>query len=145
MSGASLTRWVLGAAGVLTGLYGAWLLFDRTGPDQLLSAVVWLAAGVALHDGLLAPAVVVAGVLAVRFLPDAVRAPVAIVAVVLGSLTLLAVPVLGGFGRRADNPTLLDRDYTVGWLLVAALVVVVVASGTLVAERRRRGTRAGGR
>ena len=36
--------------------------------------------------------------------------------VVLGSLTLLAIPVLGRFGERPDNATLLDRNYTVGWL-----------------------------
>ncbi len=46
----------------------------------------------------------------------------------LGSLTLVAVPVLGGFGRSTDptNETLLDRDYVAGWLVLAGLVVAVV-------------------
>ena len=42
-------------------------------------------------------------------------------------VTLVAVPVLGRFGARADNPTLLDRDYVAGWLVLAG------------AGRRRRG------
>ena len=54
----------------------------------------------------------------------------------LGSVTLLAVPVLGRFGARADNPTLLDRDYIAGWLVLAGLVAVGVAAGTLVRSRR---------
>jgi hypothetical protein len=141
----TVVRVVLGAVGVLVGLYGAWLLLDRTGTDQLVSAVVWLGGGVALHDAVLAPVVVVAGVLVARLLPPALRAPLAVVGVVVGSVTLLAVPVIGGFGRRPDNPTLLDRDYAAGWLVVVAVVVVVVGCGTLVGERRRRGTRAGRR
>jgi hypothetical protein len=137
------TRVVLGAVGVVVGLYGGWLLLSRTGTDQLVSAVVWLGGGVVLHDAVLAPVVVVAGVVAARLLPGVVRAPLAGVVVVLGSLTLLSLPVL--LGREPANPTLLDRDYTAGWLLVASLVVLVVACGTLVLERRRRGPGAGGR
>lgn len=136
-------RWVGGAGGVLCGLYGAWLLLTRTDTDQLVSAGVWLAGGVLLHDAVLAPAVVVLGVVAARLLPGAVRAPLAVVAVVVGSVTLLALPVL--LGREPDNPTLLDRDYTTGWLVLASLVVAVVACGRLVQERRRRGPGPGGR
>ena len=136
-------RGLLGAGGVLVGLYGAWLLLSRTDSDQLLSAVVWLGGGVVLHDAVLAPVVVVLGVVAARLLPGVVRAPVAVVAVVLGSLTLLSLPVL--LGRDPANPTLLDRDYTTGWLVVASLVVLAVGCGTLVLERRRRGPGAGGR
>ncbi len=54
----------------------------------------------------------------------------------LGPLTLLALPVLGRFGVRPDNPTLLDRHYWSGWIAV----VVVVCAGILVtryAGRRR--------
>ena len=136
-------RGLLGALGVLVGLYGAWLLLSRTDTDQLVSALVWLGGGVVLHDAVLAPLVVVVGVLAARVLPGVARAPVAVVGVVVGSLTLLSLPVL--LGREPANPTLLDRDYTTGWLLVAALVAVAVACGTLVLERRRRGPGPGGR
>ncbi len=136
-------RWVLGGLGVLVAAYGAWLLLTRQDGGQLVSAGAWLVGGVVLHDAVLAPVVVVLGVLLVRAVPRAVRAPVAVVGIVLGSVTLLALPVLGGFGRRADNPTLLDRDYGAGWWALAAVVVVVVAAGTLV--RRRRGDGAGPR
>ena len=44
---------------------------------------------------------------------------------VLGAVTLLAVPVLGRFGAQPDNPTLLDRAYGPGWLVLAGLTVLL--------------------
>jgi len=133
-----VSRLVIGAVGVGVAAYGAWLLLSRQDAEQLRSAVVWLVAGVVLHDAVLAPVVVVLGLVGSRLLPPAARAPVAVGAVVLGSVTLLAVPVLGGFGARSDNPSLLDRDYTTGWLVLAAVVVVLVVVTTVLRARRRQ-------
>ncbi len=130
------SRLALGAVGVLLGLYGAWLVLSR-GHD-LLNVVLWLAAGVVLHDGILSIALLVAAAVSLRLVPQAARAPVAVGTVVLGSLTILAIPVLGRFGERADNATLLDRDYTVGWLVVAGLTVAAVVGASVVRSRRRR-------
>jgi hypothetical protein len=57
--------------------------------------------------------------------------------VVWGSVTVLAVPVLGRFGARDDNPTLLDRPYFVTWLVGCAVTVLLV--GVTGAVRRQRG------
>lgn len=121
-------RAVLGAAGVLLTAYGAWLLLSRQDLSGNLDVVLWLAGGVVLHDVLLGSAVIVASLLATRLLPAAARPAAGAGLVVLGSLTLLAVPFLGGFGREnaPDNPTLLDRDYTAGYLLLVATVIIVV-------------------
>ncbi len=128
-------RVALGVLGVLVGLYGGWLVLSR-GHD-LLNLALWLAGGVVLHDGVLALAALAVGAVAVRLLPRPAKAPAAVGFVVLGSVTLLAVPVLGRFGARPDNPTLLDRDYTVGWLVLAGLVLVGVVTASLVGSRRR--------
>ena len=104
---------------------------------DLLNLVLWLAGGVVLHDGVLALVVLAVGTVAVRLLPRPAKAPAVVGFVVLGSVTLLAVPVLGRFGARSDNPTLLDRDYTVGWLVLAGLVLVGVVTASLVGSRRR--------
>ena len=64
---------------------------------------------------------------------------------VLGPVTLLAVPVLGRFGERPDNPTLLDRDYTAGWLVLAGLTALTVAAAAVVRSRRTRSSGRGGR
>jgi hypothetical protein len=128
-------RVAIGALGVLAGLYGGWLLLTR-GHD-LLDVALWLAGGVVLHDAVLSVVVVALGVLAVRLLPVAARAPAVAGFVVLGSATLFAIPVLGRFGARSDDPTLLDRNYWAGWLVLAGLTLVVVAVATLVRSRRR--------
>ncbi|MBC9733515.1 hypothetical protein [Nocardioides marmotae] len=130
-----IARLLLGALGLALASYGAWLLVGRE--SDLVDVATWLVTGVLVHDAVLVPVVLVLGLLASRWLPGPARAPAAVGLVVLGSLTLLAVPVLGRFGARADNPTLLDRDYTTGWAVLAGLVVAAVVVASLVRGRAR--------
>jgi hypothetical protein len=100
--------------------------------------MVWLGGGVVLHDLVLAPAVIALAVLGVALLPGWARPAAAAATVVLGSLTVMAVPVLGRFGARPDNPTLLDRPYLAGWVVCAGLVLTC-ACGWAFAQRRGGG------
>lgn len=138
MSRERLARGLLGVAGLLAGGYGVLLLLRLSGAD-LLDVLLWMAAGLVVHDAVVAPLTVLA-VLALRgVVPAAWRSPVVVGAVVLLTVTATAVPVLGRFGARPDNPTLLDRDYTAGWLLVAAVVLAgVLVAGVVSTMRRRR-------
>ena len=141
MAGVSATRAALGALGVLVGLYGAWLLLSRQDLDQLVSAAIWLGGGVVVHDGLIALlslAIVAAGA---RLLPRVARPAAAVAMVVVGSLTILAIPMLGSFGAKEDNPTLLDRNYWLGW---SAIVVVALAAVVVAAVLRARAGGSGG-
>jgi hypothetical protein len=95
-----------------------------------------LAGGVLGHDALLAPVVVLLGVLATSLVPPAVRAPLAVALIVWGSITLVAVPVLGRFGALSDNPTLLDRPYQLSWLIGTGLVATAVAVASLLRSRQ---------
>jgi hypothetical protein len=136
------TRLLLGALGVVLGLVGAWhlLRIGQAHPAKLVDVVVWLVAGVLVHDAVVAPLVVVVGVLVVPRLPRSGRPAVVAGLVVLLAVTLVAVPVIGRFGARADNPTLLDRPYAVLWLVFAALVAagVAVSVAARAATARRR-------
>ncbi len=133
----SAPRAVLGALGLAAAAYGAFRLLEL-GLDNLVAAVVWLGGGVLLHDGVLAPLTLLVAALGTRLLPRPWRAPAAAGLLLLGALTVAAVPVLGRFGARADNPTLLDRDYRAGWLVVAAVVLLAVIAWGLVRERAVR-------
>lgn len=128
-------RLLLGIVGAAVVGYGGWLLVTRE--DDLVDVAVWLVAGVVLHDAVLALVTLALGALAVRLVPSAARAPVAVGFVVLGTATLFAVPVLGRFGARPDNPTLLDRNYWAGWLVLAGLTALAVVLAALVRSRRR--------
>jgi hypothetical protein len=127
-------RGTLLAVGLAALGYGGLLLLGLDRPD-LLDATLWLAGGVLVHDGLLAPLAVLGGVLVVRALPPRWVRFVAWSAVVLGPVTLVAIPVLGRFGARPDNSTLLDRPYWAGWLLVVALSLLGIALGGLLSAR----------
>ena len=129
-------RLAIGGVGVVVGLFGAYLLLSRQDHDQLLSAAIWLASGVVLHDFVLAPIVLVLVAVGARVVPTGFRAAAAAGLVVLGTATVIAIPVLSGMGERPDNDSLLNRDYWTGWLVLAVVVVVAVVAGGLVRARR---------
>ena len=130
-------RIALAVLGLAAGLYGVWSLREVDWADWW-SLLTYLAGGVVLHDFVLAPIVAVIGVLAARTVPDTWRGPLAVAVVVWGTVTLMAVPVLGRFGALADNPTLLDRSYLTSWLVGTAVVLVAVAVAGSVRSARAR-------
>lgn len=122
---------LIAVGGIVAG-YGAVLLLTRQDTDNVVAAAVWLGAGVVLHDAVLVPVTLAVGALAVRVMHEHWRRPAVVALVVMGPLTLLAVPVLGRFGARPDNPSLLDRPYLLAWLvLVAVTTAVVLVVGSL--------------
>ena len=127
--------------GVLAASYGVWLLLDL-GWANTRSTLVWLVGGVVLHDGVFAVLVLAVALVALRLVPRDRLAPVVVVLVILVPVTLAGIPELGRFGARADNPTLLDRPYWLGWSVMVTLVVVGVLIGA-VATRRRTAVRGG--
>ena len=130
MRAMTITRSLVGAIGVGLVVVGLMKALDHRAA-AIRETAVWLLAGVVLHDAVLAPLVVLLGVVVVRLLPVWARMPVVAGFVVLGTATLTAIPVLGRFGERPDNPTLLDRDYVAGWWFLTALVVIGVVAVSL--------------
>lgn len=126
-----LGRACFAAVGVAALGYGAWLVW-RMGSEQWLPLVKWLAGGVIAHDLLLAPVVVVIGILAARALPAYARLPVALAVVVWGSITVLAIPVLGQFGATPSLPSLLNRPYRPAWWIGTGVVVSAVVVSSLI-------------
>ena len=132
-------RLLLGATGVVLVLVGVVFLSDD-GVGDLVGVGAWLVGGVVAHDAVVAPLVVVVGVLGVPRLPPAFRAPAVVGLVVLMTVTLMAVPVIGRFGAKADDHGLLNRPYVALWLVFAALLVVAVV---IASWARRRAPRIG--
>jgi hypothetical protein len=127
-------RVLVGTLGLGGAAYGVVALLD-VGLDNLRAAGIWLVGGVVLHDGLVAPATIVVGFLVAPAWQGRPPAAVVVGGLVLGTSTLVAVPVLGRFGARADNPTLLDRNYVLGWLVLATLTVVGTGVAALVLRK----------
>lgn len=143
-------RVLVGLLGLAATAYGALALLDL-GVQNLVDTSVWLIAGVLLHDAVLAPLTIGVGVLLAAVLRGGPSprwiGPFVGAGVVLATVTVVAVPVLGRFGARPDNPTLLDRPYVLGWLVLAALTLLGAAGAVAVRGRlagsARRTTKGG--
>ena len=126
-----VTRLLTGAAGAALMGVGVSLLLDVRDPTDV---VVWLCGAVVLHDALIAPAVLLAGLVLVR---GGLRGPVRAALIVAGSLTVVALPVLLRPGPRA-NSSVLPLDYPRNWLIALAAVAAVTALSTAARRRARR-------
>lgn len=130
MKAARLTLGALGAAGVF---WGAWLLSDD-GFDRLRSTALWFVGVVVLHDAVLAPIVVVIGVIATRTLRH--RTVAAVAFLIWGTLTLAVANVLSGVGGKPDMDSLLNRPYVGAWLVLSG----IIAAGALAVIARADGS-----
>lgn len=128
-----VTRFLAGAVGVALMGVGVSLLLDVR---DLADVVLWLGGAVVLHDALIAPLVLSAGLLLVR---GGARGPVRAALIVAGSLTVVAVPVLVRPGARA-NSSVLPLDYPRNWLIAVVAVATVTALSVAARDivRRRR-------
>ena len=116
----------IGALGVVLGGFGVYLLL-ALGLANLIDTIIWLVGGVVLHDGVLTFATIAVVSIGALIVPRRAKAAAAAVFLVVGTVTVTAVPVLGRFGAHSDNPTLLDRNYFAGWLVFAGLVCAIAA------------------
>nr|WP_225311432.1 hypothetical protein [Microbispora cellulosiformans] len=136
MNAPRLLAYGLGGGLIVAGLAG--LVVDA-GLTDPLGWALWFGGLIVAHDGVLVPLVLLTGVAVGRMRePSPVRAGLIVAAV----LSLIALPMVTGFGRRADNPSLLPLDYGRNLLVVLGLVALVTAlTATAVrlrAKRRRR-------
>ncbi|MEV6113348.1 hypothetical protein AB0L59_12730 [Streptomyces sp. NPDC052109] len=131
----NVLRALAGIAGLALMGVGVSLLLDRQ--QDLRGVLEWLGGAVVLHDALIAPLVLLVGLVLVR---GGVRGPIRGALLTGGALTAVALPVLLRPGPRA-NPTVLPLDYPRNWLLTlvgvaTVTVLLVVAKGVRRGRRR---------
>lgn len=119
--------------GVAMGGYGALLLLENPWP-VLLNIGIWAAAGVVVHDFVFAPLCAGLGYVGRRLIRGRWWSPVVVAATCTVVLALLAVPVYAREGAHPDNPTVLDRDYPLGFWLAIAVVWACVPAYYLIAR-----------
>ncbi len=128
--------WAGAAAGwVIIGIGVVGLLADsaRTRP---LDAGRFVVGAAVVHDLLVAPLVVVLGLLVNRVAPRRWRPVVQGALIVSGAVALFSVPIVRGYGRVSTNPSILPGNYTAG---LATVLGAVWATAALVLAVRRRG------
>lgn len=97
--------------------------------------LLFMAAVVVAHDGLLMPLVIGVGALIGRVVPVPARPAVRVAALVSAALGVVALPLVLGYGRRPDNPSALPLDYGRGLLVTLLLVWTAALTRALLASR----------
>ena len=130
--------WISAAMGwgvIAFGLRGIFQHSLDTRPADLARFVV---GGALLHDLLVAPLVIVAGVVVARAVPRRARAAVQTALVVSGVVALFAYPLVRGYGLAANNPSSLPHDYGRNLLIVLGVVWAAAAVAVAVGWRVKR-------
>ncbi len=116
--------YVAGAVLVGWGGYGLMTAARHPRPLPWLSFFVGSAL---LNDLVLAPLVIGVGVLAVRLVGKSVRPYLTSGLIISAVVSLVAFPLVAGYGRRSDNPSIQPLDYSRGLLVTLAAVWSAVA------------------
>lgn len=130
-------RLAVGLVGVAVIVLGAVLtVLGAPSLRELVSVAAWLLVPALLSDLVLMPAAAVLSAVVTRHLPSLWRAPVAVGLALTTFVALIGWPFITGFGRRPDNPSLLNRDYLGGTLVLLAVVWVGCGVAVLISSVR---------
>lgn len=122
----------LGWAAITWGVVGIFRHRLDTRPANLAKFVV---GGALLHDLLVAPLVILAGVLVARAVPGRARGPVQVALIVSGIVALFSWPLVRAYGLAAHNPTSLPHNYALNLLIVLGVVWAVAAAAVVLKLR----------
>jgi hypothetical protein len=125
-------RIVLGAAGILLALFGAFRLLTQVPIADGAILAAWMVGVVVIHDGVLSPLVIAVGTLVARTPPRA-RRYVQFALVTGATIAVIGVVLVARRGSQPAAKALLLRDYGTN----LAILLGLVAAGSLGAYAAR--------
>lgn len=125
-----MIRIPLALGGIAAVCWGLWLMRDD-GLERWQAQLAWFFGGVIAHDALIAPLMVLVGVVAARILRPRHRSIAAVGFIVWATVTVAAANVLLPVGGRPDNPSLMNRPYVLAWIAFTGSVLAVVGLAAL--------------
>jgi hypothetical protein len=128
-------QWIGLALGAPLAAVGVMALLDHADATHPVRAAAWIVGAALVHDLLLVPVVLVAGAVVTRA-GGRSRPWISAGLVVSGPIALFAWPFVRGYGRLANNPSILPRNYGRG-LAVTLLAVWLLVGVTAWRARRR--------
>lgn len=131
-------RWLFLVPGLLAVAVGGYGLWTELSTTAQISWGIWFVGSALLHDLVIAPLWIGLGWLAARVLPRAARAPVVVGAAVSGSITLVALPFVLGFGGDEGDTSFLPRNYGLTLVVVVGAVLAASAVWAAFAVRAQR-------
>ena len=127
-------------------MMGYAVLGAATDPDLKPGGVVlFLAAVLVAHDAVLLPVTIAAGALLGRFAPRWAQPGVRAAAIVSLAVGVVALPLVLGYGRSADNPSILPLAYGNGLLLILGVIWTAALVSMALARSRANHSRVSAR
>ncbi len=126
---------LVGWSVIVAGVAGALIDSRFTHPRSM---AIWIVGCLIAHDFVLAPVVFGVGKALRTVSSGSDRKLLQACLILYGALFVVSIPVLGRFGARPDNETLLPRDYGVGLIVALVAVWALTTAVFLVAWWRRR-------
>ena len=127
--------WITAAIGWAVIGWGVFGIFSNSLDTRPANLAKFVVGGALLHDLLIAPVVILAGVLLARSVPARARGPVQAALVVSAIVALFAWPLVRAYGLAANNPTSLPHNYGRNLLVILGLVWAVAAGAILLKLR----------
>ncbi len=141
----TVVRVVLIAGGLAFLALGGLVLLLDVNPARYLGIALWFAGAIVVHDALIAPGVVVVGIVLRRLgrkLPGAIVAIIQGAIAVLAIVTAIVVPEILKKQIGSANPSILPLDYAGNlaalYLGTALATLVAIVVYVLVAARRTK-------
>jgi hypothetical protein len=102
--------------------------------------LIFLAAVLIGHDLVLLPLIIGVGALIGRLAPAQTRAAIRVATLCSAAVTVVALPLVLGYGKSTDNPSVLPLHYGRGLVTVLALIWSVAVASILARriDRHRR-------
>jgi hypothetical protein len=126
--------------GGLLLLRGVWVAFTAVSSHDRIHVLIWLAAGVVIHDGLLAPISVLLGRFALPHLPIGARWGARALLAWVAAVLVIGLPLVRQAPRRL-NPTVEIGHPFVGLCVAVALGIgAVIGIQTALTAHRVRAT-----
>jgi len=119
--------WISAAAGWGVIAFGLWGIMSNSLDTRPANLARFVVGGALLHDLIVAPVVILFGVLLTRAVPGRARAIVQAALAVSGILALFSYPLVRAYGLAANNPTSLPRNYALNLVIVLGVVWAVAA------------------
>ena len=127
--------WISAAVGWAVIGWGVAGIFRHSLDTRPANLAKFVVGGALLHYLLIAPVVILAGVLVARAVPARFRGPVQAALIVSAVVALFAWPLVRGYGLAANNPTSLPHNYGLNLLIVLGVVWAVAAGAVLLKLR----------
>jgi hypothetical protein len=122
--------------GLLLLVRGAWVAYTTIGSGDRIHVLIWLALGVVIHDGLLAPISVLLGRFTLPHLPVGARWGARALLAWVAAVLIIGLPLVHQAPRRA-NPTVEIGHPFIGVCVAIAIGVASVVAVQLALTVRR--------